>query len=135
MTTIVIPLVFPVVALIFSFWLVRWILKKDQGTEEMKKVSAAIHEGATAFMKRQYKTISTIGLVVALGLWAIYYFTGKAEIGLHTAIAFAFGAASSAISGVIGMSIAVRSNSRSAAGSKTSFKVPGPLTFISVAAQ
>lgn len=116
-----ISLLFPVIALGFAAYLVFWIMKKDQGTDAMKDVTNAIREGASAFIKRQYRTIGLISLVVASGLWAVYYYAGRPTLGWQTALAFIFGAASSAVSGVIGMSIAVRSNSRSAAAAKRSF--------------
>ncbi|MDP1629578.1 MAG: sodium-translocating pyrophosphatase [bacterium] len=121
MSALLISFLIPAGALFFSAWLVFWILKKDQGTLEMKKVSDAIREGAKAFLNRQYRTIGLISMVLAFGLWAAYYFSGKPDIGWQTAIAFIFGAASSAVSGVIGMAIAVRSNARSAAAAKRSF--------------
>ncbi len=121
MTAFFLSLLFPVIALLVSVWLVFWILKHDQGTAEMKKVADAIREGANAFLKRQYKTIALISLILAVGLWATYYFSGKPELGWQTAMAFLLGAASSAVSGIIGMAISVRSNARSAAAAKRSF--------------
>ena len=121
MSALLISLIIPGGALIFAVWLVLWILNKDQGTSEMKKIADAIREGSNAFMKRQYKTIGFISVVIALGLWAAYYFSAKPQLGWQTAIAFILGAASSAVSGIIGMAIAVRSNSRSAAAAKRSF--------------
>jgi len=121
MSALQISLIIPFVALAFAGWLIFWILKKDQGTAEMKKVSAAIQEGANAFIKRQYKTIGLISIITALGLWLAYCFAQKPDLGWQTALAFMLGAISSAVSGVIGMAIAVRSNVRSAAGAKRSF--------------
>lgn len=121
MNPIAISLGIPVLALAFAWWLYSWIIAKDEGTEKMKKVAFAISEGARAFLKRQYRTISMISVGVAVGMWVIYAMLGRAELGWHTAIAFLLGAASSAISGIIGMSVAVRSNARSAAAAKHSF--------------
>jgi len=107
--------------LVYAAWLVDWILKKDQGTAEMKKVAQAIQEGARAFLKRQYRTIALISILVAAGLVVMYAMIGEATLGWQTAVAFIFGAVSSALSGIIGMSIAVRTNVRSAAAAKVSF--------------
>ncbi len=109
------------IALAFAGWLVDWIMKKDEGTAEMKKVAQAIQEGARAFLNRQYRTIGLITLLVAVGLVVIYAMIGEATLGWQTALAFIFGAASSALSGIIGMSIAVRTNVRSAAAARNSF--------------
>ena len=121
MSALQISLIIPFIALAFAGRLIFWILKKDQGTAEMKKVSAAIQQGANAFIKRQYKTIGLISIIVALGLWLAYCFAQKPDIGWQTALAFMLGAISSAVSGIIGMAIAVRSNVRSAAAAKRSF--------------
>lgn len=121
MSPITISLAIPVVALAFAAWLYNWIIKKDQGSKEMKNVAAAIQEGATAFINRQYRTIAIISIVIAVGLWFVYRYSNQTSLGWHTAISFLLGAASSAISGIIGMSVAVRTNSRSAAAAKRSF--------------
>src|SRR3989344_1153496 len=115
------PLFFPLLALCFAVWLVMWIMKKDQGTAEMKKVAEAIREGAGAFLRRQYRTIAIICAVIALAIWAAYSFSSKPELGWQTALAFILGAASSAVSGIIGMATSVRSNARSASAARRSF--------------
>lgn len=111
----------PVAALAFVGWLYTWIMKKDSGTTEMQKVAGAIQEGANAFLNRQYRTIAVIAIVVAIGLWVLYAALGKATLGQHTAISFLLGAASSAVAGLIGMWVAVRTNVRSAAAAFRSF--------------
>ncbi len=126
MTPLSISFGISVLALVFAGWLVSWILKKDQGTAEMKKVAGAIQEGAKAFLNRQYRTIALISVLVAVALYVGYSMTGEGTLGWQTAFAFLLGAASSAVSGIIGMSIAVRSNVRSAAAAMRSFN--GALT-------
>ncbi len=121
MNTLLIPLLFPVVGLLMAGYFVYWILAKDQGSDRMKSVAAAISEGASAFLKRQYKTIAYIGLALAAGLWLTYVLLGESTTGWQTALAFIFGAFSSAVAGIVGMSVAVRSNSRSASAAKRSF--------------
>jgi K(+)-stimulated pyrophosphate-energized sodium pump len=114
-------LIVPLVAIAVAVYFIIWLLGKNQGTEKMQAIAQAIREGASAFLKRQYKTIAFIGLIIAAGLWLAYVLAGKPTTGWQTAMAFIFGAFSSAISGVIGMSVAVRSNSRSASAAKKSF--------------
>lgn len=126
MSPLSLSFVISLVALAFAGWLVSWIMKKDEGTPEMKKVAAAIQEGARAFMNRQYRTIALISVLVAAGLYIAYVMIDKSTLGWQTALSFLFGAASSAIAGIVGMSIAVRSNVRSAAAAKSSFN--GALT-------
>src|SRR3989442_7052107 len=95
----------------------RHVLRRDTGNDRMREIAGAIHQGARAFLRRQYKTIAPIAgglaivFAVALGL------QGGWQAGLKTAFAFGLGASFSALSGFIGMQIAIRSNVRSAAGS------------------
>lgn len=121
MLPLIISLALSVIAVGFAVYFIYWLIKKDQGTEAMQKVASAIREGAQAFMKRQYKTIGIITLILAVALFLAYAFSGKVTFGFQTSLAFILGAASSAVSGIIGMSLAVRSNIRSAAASKRSF--------------
>lgn len=108
------------VTLLFVGYLVNWVLKKDTGTEKMQEISGAIMEGANAFMKRQYKTIGIISIILTVGIYAIYYFTGDITLGLKTAVAFVLGAFCSALAGLIGMWIALRANVRTASAARRS---------------
>lgn len=86
------------------------VTSKPSGNDEMQRISAAIQEGAIAYLNRQYTTISIVGvllfLVVGFSLdWA-------------TAIGFAIGAIFSGIAGAIGMNVSVRANVRTAEAAK-----------------
>src|SRR2546425_751535 len=90
----------------------------------MREIAAAIQQGARAFLRRQYKSIAIIAAILAVVFAAAIFgqsaVTGKpdaVELGLKTAGAFALGATFSALSGFIGMQVAIRTNVRSAAGS------------------
>src|SRR3989454_8483616 len=94
----------------------------------MAEIAAAIQQGARAFLRRQYKSIAIIAAILAVVFAAAIFgqsaVTGKpdaVELGLKTAGAFALGATFSALSGFIGMQVAIRTNVRSAAGSLKSF--------------
>src|SRR5437879_1617636 len=101
--------------------LARDVLRRDTGNDRMREIAGAIQLGARAFLRRQYKTIAPIAgglaivFAIALGL------QGGWQAGLKTAFAFGLGASFSALSGFIGMHIAIRANVRSAAGSLKSF--------------
>src|SRR5437870_6803992 len=105
----------------FAGVLARDVLHRETGSDRMREIAGAIQEGARAFLRRQYKTIAFIATALAL-LFAIALGAQKGLLlGAETAGAFALGATFSALSGYIGMHIAIRSNLRSAAASLKSF--------------
>ena len=87
MSTLLIPILIPLIAIAVSIYFIFWLFKKDQGTEKMQAIAQAIREGASAFLKRQYKTIAFIGLIIAAGLWLAYVLAGKPTTGWQTAMA------------------------------------------------
>jgi K(+)-stimulated pyrophosphate-energized sodium pump len=101
--------------------LTRDVLRRDTGTDRMREVAAAIQQGARAFLRRQYRAIAFIAAIVAVA-FAVALGAHKGLVfGLRTALAFALGATFSALSGYIGMHVAIRSNVRCAAGALGSF--------------
>ena len=117
---------FSLLGLGVAWWLARWVLAKDTGTEKMREISDAIREGAEAFMARQFKTI----IYLAVG-FAVVLFVGYAFVRGHQAfdpissgvglafwitLSFVLGALCSLIAGYIGMWISIRANIRTAAG-------------------
>ncbi len=113
-------LVFVIIAFLVATFLARSVLRQGTGNAEMQKIANAIREGAEAFLKRQYKTIAIIAIIVAIALFIAYFALGQQGIAIKTALAFLFGAFCSAISGIIGMFIAVRANLRTAAAAENS---------------
>ena len=108
------------IALVVAAYFAFEVLKADTGTPKMREVADAIREGAEAFIRRQYSTIAILAVVVALLILCVYAIAGRWDYAWHTSIAFAFGAFCSALAGVIGMWIAVRTNLRSAAAARHS---------------
>ncbi len=98
-------------SILYGLFLSLRILQNPRGDEKMNAISDAISQGASAFLKRQYTVVSLIGLIIL----AVLYFV----FGLYTALGFATGAIFSAVAGIVGMSIAVRSNIRTAQAAKT----------------
>ena len=93
-------------ALIFALSLTHRVLKEDQGTDAMKEIGRAVQEGASAFLRREYTTLAIFVVIVAAVLGVF--------IDPETAVAYVVGAICSAGTGYIGMSIAVRANTRTA---------------------
>ncbi|MDR1955048.1 MAG: sodium/proton-translocating pyrophosphatase, partial [Candidatus Methanoplasma sp.] len=57
-----------VIALLFALYFFRNIWSRDKGTPEMQKISDAIETGAMAYLRRQYKTIGIISVILAVVL-------------------------------------------------------------------
>ena len=106
-------LVCAIVGIAYGVVLTWWLLQQSPGTERMQEISRAVQEGATAYLRRQYITISGVAVVLFLviGLWN--------ELGWGTAIGFLIGAVFSAAAGFIGMNVAVRANTRVAEAAKS----------------
>jgi len=109
-----------ILALILAAILARSVLSQDEGTPKMREVSDAIRVGAEAFIKRQYSTIAILAIVLAVVIFVVYFLTGQQGLATYTALAFIVGAFCSALAGIIGMSVAVRTNIRTAAAAQTS---------------
>ncbi|MBQ2227690.1 MAG: sodium-translocating pyrophosphatase, partial [Firmicutes bacterium] len=95
-----------IVALCVAYVLASWIGKQSTGNERMTEIAGFIHEGAMAFLKREYRTmvIVVIALFIILGL----------GINWVTAILYVCGAAFSVLAGFFGMQVATKGNVRTA---------------------
>ena len=107
---LIFALVCALAAIAYGVWSIRWLLAKPEGSDEMRAISQAVQEGASAYLRRQYITISIVGVALFA---VIFYFLDAA-----TAVGFAIGAILSGAAGFIGMHISVRSNSRTAEAAK-----------------
>ncbi len=104
-------------ALGVAFTLVRQVLATDQGTDNMRRIAGAVQEGAAAYLRRQFRTLSIFAVIVFLLLLLLPADSGGQRIG--RSIFFLVGAGFSGITGYTGMWLAVRANVRVAAAART----------------
>ena len=105
-----------VAALAVAMVLVRQVLAAGEGTDSMKKIAAAVQEGANAYLARQLRTLGAFAVVVFFLLMLLPADDWPQRIGRSAF--FLIGAGFSAATGYIGMWLAVRSNVRVAAAAR-----------------
>src|ERR1700686_5816773 len=93
-----------VIGLALAFFLIASVIRKSAGNERMRQISAAVQEGAKAYLNRQVVTISAIAVIIFVLLFVFKDYS--------TAIGFVIGAFCSLSAGFIGMGIAVIANVR-----------------------
>ncbi|MEI8229594.1 MAG: sodium-translocating pyrophosphatase [Candidatus Peregrinibacteria bacterium] len=113
--------VIAVAGLLYSLVFWKAVKAAPDGTPAMQKVAAAISTGARAFVRRQYRTITILTVVVSVVMFVIYGLTGGAEGWAHGAEvsgSFLLGAFLSGLSGVVSMIVATKANLKTAGASE-----------------
>ena len=91
-------------SIVYGIWAIQSVMAADAGNKRMQEIAAAIQEGATAYLTRQYTTIAIAGIVI----FVLVSFLLSITVG----IGFLIGAALSGAAGFIGMLVSVRANVR-----------------------
>jgi K(+)-stimulated pyrophosphate-energized sodium pump len=108
---VVVALVCAAAAIVYGALTSRALLALSPGNERMREISAAVQEGARAYLNRQYTTIAVVGVVLFIALIPIQ--------NIRVAIGFAIGGLLSASAGYIGMNVSVRANARVAEAARS----------------
>src|SRR3989344_5372136 len=108
-------------SILYGLFLTTKVLSAPRGTPEMNAIADAIAEGAAAYLKRQYMVVGGIGVII----FAILFYA----FGIYSAVGFAVGAIFSALAGIIGMSVAVRSNIRTAQAARSGLSAAFNIAF------
>jgi K(+)-stimulated pyrophosphate-energized sodium pump len=103
MSLVYFPIIVSLFAIAFVYFLAMQIKKSPVAGEKAVAITAAVQEGAMSYLKRQYKTISIVGVVLFIGL--IF-------MGWKVAVGFLIGAILSGLSGFIGMIVSTQANTR-----------------------
>jgi K(+)-stimulated pyrophosphate-energized sodium pump len=108
---VLVALVCASAAIVYGALTSRALLALSPGNERMRTISAAVQEGASAYLNRQYTTIAGVGVVLFIALIPIQ--------NIRVAIGFAIGGLLSASAGYIGMNVSVRANARVAEAARS----------------
>ncbi len=127
MEIIIVPLVASMLALLYAAIAALFVLKQEKGNKKMEEIAKGIRQGATAFIKREYRSIFLFWLVLVIIFSVAAYFK---VLPSATPIAFTVGAAGSALAGYIGMEISVRANVKAAKAAESGLKKSLHVAFV-----
>lgn len=98
------------ISVLTALYFYLFVSRQKVGTPKMKEISDAIREGASTYLKREYKTLAIFVIILTI---VLYFF-----IGYKTSIAYVFGSFCSALAGLLGMDVALKANVRTANAAK-----------------
>ncbi|KPJ73668.1 pyrophosphatase [Parcubacteria bacterium DG_74_1] len=115
------PVIVSVFSLVFAYFLIKEVKKASSGSGKQIEIAQAIREGATAFLKRQYKTCGVVGIFLFFLLWL--------ALDLKMAFGFLIGAFASGLAGLIGMMVSTSANLKVTEAAKSGLKPAFDLSF------
>src|SRR3990167_4072078 len=107
----------------YASLLAALVLRAPAGDSVMKEIAKAIQEGASAYLKRQYRTIAVVAVLIFVILWFVFPENNSIAFG------FLVGAVASALAGFLGMIVSVRANIRVAEAAKSTLEKAFSLAF------
>src|SRR3989344_382296 len=124
MEFVIFIIVVGVLSVLFAKYIEMQVKKAETGNEKMNEISAAIEEGAMAFLKREYRAmgIFIVAMAIIILLFLDHPKTPNINEGPWTALAFVAGSVISILAGFIGMKIATKANVRTAQAARTSLE-------------
>ena len=122
-----------VISILVGLYFYRYIRRQDSGTERMKEISGAIRLGASAFLRREYRTLAIfitivavmIGIFLPQPIWA----SSNLLLNLQLPLAYAFGSFCSGLAGYLGLNVATQANAKVANAAQGGLNKAFPIGF------
>ncbi|OQX82559.1 MAG: sodium-translocating pyrophosphatase [Candidatus Omnitrophica bacterium 4484_49] len=115
-------------AIVFSIGVIIWMLRKSEGTPQMIQIARAVREGASAYLKRQYKTVA---IFFIFAFFILLLLVKYGYLPIFVPFAFVTGGFFSGLSGFVGMKVATQASSRTANGARRSLNSALKIAFLS----
>jgi K(+)-stimulated pyrophosphate-energized sodium pump len=115
-----------ILSVAMGFYWYRSVASLSPGTPKMEEVGKAIRDGSIAYLRQQFRLMSILVVIVAIGLFLLY--KGQAALGygipeaVGVAVFFVLGVGASYLAGYVGMGMATIGNQRTANQARTTFK-------------
>jgi K(+)-stimulated pyrophosphate-energized sodium pump len=113
--------------LCFAALLARWLLARDAGTAEMRRLTSAVERATTAFLRGEYRFVAIVAAGLATLVFALHGHLARPgslvtplEAGFWTALALLLGAAAVCVTALVGAELAARGSVRTVAGARLS---------------
>ncbi len=121
------------ISILVGFYFLRYINKQDSGNEKMKEISGLIKDGASAFLKREYKTlaifVAIVSVLIVLFLPNPIWATSDPLKNVEMVLAYIFGSSCSALAGYMGLNVATKANAKVANAAQHGLNKAFPVGF------